>query len=83
MQAQKRLFVYNPYSRTIVSSQQDRIIETKYQSFFQAPEKKPLVRRDPTEDVQAKVRKGSQKIHANPVAELEEFMGGVNQQETI
>jgi len=50
---------------------------------MKAPEKKPLVRRDPTEDVQAKVRKGSQKIHANPVAELEEFMGGVNQQETI
>jgi len=50
---------------------------------MKAPEKKPLVRRDPTEDVQAKVRKGSQKIHSNPVAELEEFMGDVNQQETI
>ena len=60
--------------------------ETSYKNanlFFQAPEKKPLVRRDPTEDVQAKVRKGSQKIHSNPVAELEEFMGDVNQQETI
>merc|ERR1712227_169010 len=42
---------------------------------MKAPEKKPLVRRDPTEDVQAKVRKGSQKIHSNPVADLQEFMG--------
>ena len=50
--------------------------------YFQAPEKKPLVRRDPVEDVQAKVRKGSQKIHANPVADLEEFMGEC-QDETI
>lgn len=47
---------------------------------MKAPEKKPLVRRDPTEDVQAKVRKGSQKIHSNPVADLQEFMG---QDETI
>ena len=47
---------------------------------YQAPEKKPLVRRDPTEDVQAKVRKGSQKIHSNPVADLQEFCG---QDETI
>ena len=47
---------------------------------FQAPEKKPLVRRDPVEDVQAKVRKGSQKIVSNPVEDLSEFH---NQDETI
>merc|ERR1711970_246514 len=47
---------------------------------MKAPEKKPLVRRDPVEDVHAKVRKGSQKIHSNPVADLHEFCG---QDETI
>jgi len=50
---------------------------------MKAPEKKPLVRRDPTEDVQAKVRKGSQKIQSNPIADLSEFHNQLMQDETI
>ena len=41
--------------------------------FLQAPDKKPLVRRDPNEDSQAKVRKGSRNVLADPVEDLEEF----------
>jgi hypothetical protein len=48
--------------------------------FFQVPDKKPLVRRDPLEDVQAKVRRGSQRKAANPLAALSEF---ANQDEMI
>ena len=40
---------------------------------FQAPEKKPLVRRDPVEDVHAKVRKGSQNMLPDPIEDLQEF----------
>ena len=42
-------------------------------SKFQAPEKKPLVRRDPVEDVHAKVRKGSQNMLPDPIEDLQEF----------
>merc|ERR1712141_283440 len=34
---------------------------------MKAPEKKPLVRRDPVEDVHAKVRKGSQNFLPDPI----------------
>merc|ERR1712001_288540 len=40
---------------------------------MRAPDKKPLVRRDPVEDVHAKVRRGSQKKAANPMKDLQEF----------
>ena len=41
----------------------------------QAPEKKPLVRREAPEEIRAKVRKGSQKKHASPIKVLSDFEG--------
>merc|ERR1712141_791357 len=42
---------------------------------MKAPDKKPLVRRDPNEEVKAKVRRGSQKKATNPMKDLAEFLG--------
>merc|ERR1719445_940380 len=40
---------------------------------MKAPEKKPLVRRDPVEEKHAKVRKGSQNMPPDPIEDLQEF----------
>merc|ERR1719187_3131326 len=45
---------------------------------MKAPEKKPLVRREKTEDVRAKVRKGSQKKQVSALKALAEFQSPVD-----
>lgn len=42
---------------------------------MKAPDKKPLVRREAPDDAKAKVRRGSQKKHTNPMKALSEFQG--------
>jgi catenin alpha len=45
---------------------------------MKVPEKKPLVRREAPEEVRAKVRRGSQRQKSNPVNDLSEFFGPVD-----